>query len=942
MIFSFWQVSECQTARPLGFSNAYVGVADDINAIYYNPAGLSLLKFREVYGGFSKYFWGFSGENMISTSLSYAHSTNKYGCFAVSGEQFSHPVLKEFSFLAAYSYPVINKNQLKLSVGVSSEIYRLEYDKDEFYEFDFNDPLFIENGYSTYDFAVNSGIFASYSRYSAGLTVNNINKPSLGLNRNNEDANKPLHIDGGFSYNYLDFISPMLQVSWDDINQVEVAGGIESWFFEKQLALRIGANSNKNISFGFGLFLKKNNIIGFDYAITYYASELKSTTHRLSASVKFPLPKPYVPPKKYADLEILRSDVSITDTNRIIDETLAYETNIKNIGKKEAKSFKVAAIYEKNDSLIEITTQEVNRLEADEERLLKWGWRAPQIGKYKLTIILDDDGSLYPQVNETVLESDEANNRTSLNLFFYAKPIGSITLKSTKLPLVEMTYIKEEEPLVPVVFFEPNTADVDERFNKTLKVISQRLQDNPDVEIHLYGFIDENTDPKNWEEKNLHISRAEKVKNLMVSFGSDKDKIVVVRDGYDPTRKRAGKSGVFYSTRDSIWSSQENRRVEIIPHLKEDIELTVSESFEEGDTILQKTFISKLNDFAERITPLLKRNPNLNLMVEGYPDEVEKYMKCTFTRLKQAREYLLETFKDQSINKEIPVILMPQSEEKGKLQVTLVTDALIYKPVEYSLAGKDIEIPEDKRINEIDIDLSSTVDIDTFSVSIDEIGGEVVNKLTSGVGYPPKVVDWNWKDAHGNIVDPEEEYVARVYIKDKIGNTYEFKSDTARVTISKEEQRMQSIVVIQFVFDELYHESKFFSSRLEQFADLIIEKAQKPNKVLKVKVVGHTDMTGTGTRNRQLSKERALKELTTIEYYLINKLGLDNNDELDKWLSERSTTLESRGASFNEPLEMERFREGKYEEVLLGNNDFPEGRSINRRVVIEFEERKLK
>lgn len=35
------------SARPLGMGGAFVGLADDVNALYYNPAGLAFLKTRE-------------------------------------------------------------------------------------------------------------------------------------------------------------------------------------------------------------------------------------------------------------------------------------------------------------------------------------------------------------------------------------------------------------------------------------------------------------------------------------------------------------------------------------------------------------------------------------------------------------------------------------------------------------------------------------------------------------------------------------------------------------------------------------------------------------------------------------------------------------------------------------------------------------------------------
>src|SRR5471032_349554 len=43
-------------ARPVGMGEAFTGVADDIHAIYWNPAGLGTLKHAEITGMHMQYF----------------------------------------------------------------------------------------------------------------------------------------------------------------------------------------------------------------------------------------------------------------------------------------------------------------------------------------------------------------------------------------------------------------------------------------------------------------------------------------------------------------------------------------------------------------------------------------------------------------------------------------------------------------------------------------------------------------------------------------------------------------------------------------------------------------------------------------------------------------------------------------------------------------------
>ncbi|MBN1754644.1 OmpA family protein [bacterium] len=926
----------------MGFANAFVGLADDGNALFFNPAGLPLLDFREVYGGVSRYYWGFSEANIMATSLSYIHSTHKYGCLAVAGEQFNHSVLSQFSFLLGYGYPLLKNHQWDISAGLSGEFYRLRYNEGEFFRFDFQDPLFIENGYSTFDFGLNAGLIARYGNISAGVALKNLNQPSAGLDKTDPDGRKPLETQFGFAYNFRDFLTPLIQLNFNEMDNLDYSFGVESWLIDKQLALRAGYDSKQNLTMGAGFYLKKINLIGIDYALTYYLSEVKSTTHRLSASVRFPLPALVIPPKEYPDLEILSSDIQYDSKNVLVEEPFNLKFNIRNIGEAAAENFYVSFFYSSPESLYRGSLETVQKLGAGDEVQMVKTWTPRALGEHQMVVSVDDDGALYPDLNGMIEENNEVNNQAGIDIFVYQRPVADIKLDNSVLPMIEMTYIKAEEPLVPVIFFDPDSSAVNPRFRNSLKEIAQRLILNSDVEIYLYGYIDQNTDSQNWEETGLHLKRAEAVKQILLSYNAPENRVFIAHDDYDPTTKRAGKSGVFYSERDRIWSSQENRRVELLVKTREDDKFIVEKQFSERDTTFDRQLIQELNRFAADVLPVLKSNPASIILVEGFSEEGENFSKYTFSRVKQAEVQLKKMFGDEVSTDRLNKLIRSEEGVTGKLQLSLIMDGMMYTPVENIMAGKDVEIPEEYRLNKVNISFSATTEIDTYLITIDEVQGKTINTLAMGEGAPPSVINWDWKDQNGNIIDPEKRYYARLYIRDNIGNRYVFKSDTVGIEVSQESQRMESLLMFQFVFDEIHHESKFFSGRLDKLTDIIIAKAMKPNNELKVNIIGHTDQAGTARHNQELSTARADNELKNIRLYLINKLGFFNEEQLDEWLKEHHTVLIARGASFKEPLAIERYRNGKYEEALLGDNEIPEGRSINRRVVIEFEERNIK
>ncbi|MGC9316042.1 MAG: hypothetical protein ACP5G4_10540, partial [bacterium] len=58
--------------------------------------------------------------------------------------------------------------------------------------------------------------------------------------------------------------------------------------------------------------------------------------------------------------------------------------------------------------------------------------------------------------------------------------------------------------------------------------------------------------------------------------------------------------------------------------------------------------------------------------------------------------------------------------------------------------------------------------------------------------------------------------------------------------------------------------------------------------------------------------------------------------QLDKWLEDHRVTLDYEGKSYREPMMVSRFEEGYWKRELVGDNTLPEGRLVNRRVVLEI------
>jgi|GEM_PF-2100258 len=119
-------------ARPLGMS-AFAAVADDINAISWNPAGLSLLQNQEATAAYAP-LYGFDAE-INQSYLAYAYPTGRWGTVGVnlsylnygdmdwrddSGKGLGSFSRSDYSIYASYGMRLIESLSLGVSMGTTS------------------------------------------------------------------------------------------------------------------------------------------------------------------------------------------------------------------------------------------------------------------------------------------------------------------------------------------------------------------------------------------------------------------------------------------------------------------------------------------------------------------------------------------------------------------------------------------------------------------------------------------------------------------------------------------------------------------------------------------------------------------------------------------------------------------------------------------------------
>ncbi len=117
-------VSYCQFentdvgARPAGLNGAFTSLADNSLAIFYNPAGLSQMKDREVSFFYSPAPYGLT--ELSSAAVTYAEPT-KYGTFGAAVKTYGYELYREINGLVSYG----NNYKGKIYYGANLNIYHL-------------------------------------------------------------------------------------------------------------------------------------------------------------------------------------------------------------------------------------------------------------------------------------------------------------------------------------------------------------------------------------------------------------------------------------------------------------------------------------------------------------------------------------------------------------------------------------------------------------------------------------------------------------------------------------------------------------------------------------------------------------------------------------------------------------------------------------------------
>ncbi|MBN2543835.1 OmpA family protein [bacterium] len=906
--------------RPNGMGGAFTAISNDGNALEWNPAGVTSYKYHMFHGDYSRLFLGVDNDNLNEGFVGYVHHLKGIHLGLSVKSLFTKIYRKNVVGFTAGREIFTN-----FSVGTRFKLIMDSFNENEFYfingedENPLDDPVF-GNGYGKTGFALDFGaLYQPIRDLQFGVSVLDILEPDMALSPDlvsgeDNSSKKPMKFRFGAAYDYRDYLTASTDIYYDTQNLggkgFGFALGVESWALlaNRDLGLRTGYDHERFYAVGLSYRFHIPFPLRVDYSFMYplsSAGKAGMTTHKAGLSIGIK-PKERLP-------DMVPTNIAFAKETTYVSTENALSVEIKNAGDKDSEAFGVSLYKKVGDEYSYLETKQVDGLGSSDKAQVGFTVMPDSPGQHEYHVSVDDNGAKTPKKPDgAVEEHNEQNNLISGKYNTIIEPTGDIELEPGVLVMSKMLYINEEEAIVPVIYFDANDTKVADRYDWLLELLAERLERNKDAVLVLRGYYHPESDDRSTED--LAWQRAEAVKEKILGFNDRIPYKVFVMKDHDPSAPRVAVKKYVSQESDLPLVNAENRRVEL------------GIDFRKKEEFIQPEFSDRdLNDIAQVVKTSLENNP-LAEVIATVGENLD-------TRLAyETRERLAAKLPDE-LRPRIYFSIVKHDKDPNSIMIQLRGEEILYRAkavhsaLDYQYEGK----------KDTDIKLEADGLISNYKVDIVDLDGNVFTTLKQGEGKPPATVTWDWKDEGGNLISGDKKYLAKLTLDDVKGTeVVKYSKDTVNIEIHEEIERIDRILIVQFLFDEAVATSRFFVDRLEYVADLINSYATEQNKKVEVVVEGHTDRTGLLSRNKQLSEERSMEVYNKLLDYFAEMNNLQTHAQVENWLAENDIEITQEAYAWDKPYKINVWREGELQEMLLGDNEYPEGRMINRRVVIQI------
>lgn len=278
--------------RPAGMGGAFVALADDINALYSNVAGLALIDDRtEINTMYGQPYVGLSNDILVSQSFGCA-SNFIFGTLGLSLTNLKSNLYQECSVGIACAIPLGLFSDF--SLGATVKGIGKKYTENEY---TLLDPVFV-NLNPLYGFTADVGfLYHVEEGIGFGISAENISQPDIHLQ---EPDIVPLKAKIGIAYRAEEKGTGAIDISYTNNARKEIRAriGAETWIADRNCGLRAGFGignynfANATCGFSFCLGPQDGFSVQIDYALEYSLSGSMvgtSGTHLLATTIRWGL-----------------------------------------------------------------------------------------------------------------------------------------------------------------------------------------------------------------------------------------------------------------------------------------------------------------------------------------------------------------------------------------------------------------------------------------------------------------------------------------------------------------------------------------------------------------------------------------------------------------------------------------------------------------------------
>ncbi|MFP4459519.1 MAG: CARDB domain-containing protein [Candidatus Zixiibacteriota bacterium] len=868
------------------------------NKLIANPGLLPAYYQSQIYARYEKMYWGIDNLSEASLAANYSLTNMAAG---MTMNTFSQNMMTETTIRMMYGQRIgqassimREENKLGTFAGIMTTIHLRAYNQDNFQLEDPDDPL-LSDGLSKFNISAGIGLFMREEWGELFMAATELNQPNMALDEDVQDR-IPMSIQMGSNIPVFDkmLLSPL--VSWhpvyEDMAKDFSASLAMSYIVTDGITVRFGGG-NDELSFKGSYQFEERKGLFVTYEAEYPLHGIQNTSHKFGVGYRLEPPPPLYPDLVIKEINIEGTPIPAKENKILIQ--------VKNKGRRPASGYKIAVFID--GKLYE--TIDGNKTDAGGDSYANIVWTPDEEGDFRIVARVDDDGTTYPKYNGDILELDEENNEASTQRKIFGKPSLDIDVEKKQFRLTQLISITEDEPMIPLVFFEKYSSEIDSRFEQMLRVVAKRISRNPNATLVIYGYY--SSDEEMGQE--LAEKRANNIRNWLVNFDPELDYRVFISRSHQYDKPRAVKEK-FQGTRDGrIYTAQENRRAKIDVQSKSEF----SKSFNNIEDITEQEI--------QKAREILEHNPDYDLILQG--DNLEECIdkeKLLLSRL--GNKYKDKIFSQTTDNF-----------ENGNCKLTAIASGIIFKPIRRMSKADDYII--DKEWDEAFINLKpkSETDIQQFEVEIHDMNGNIVQSKTLSGDKRSK--SWNWRDRTGKYASPEESFTVHAELIDQYGQKARAISDTLEVVVKNKSDVKEKLILSQFTFAGAKSEIDYGASRVEYLARRLIDMIEDESGG-KILVSGHTDVVGVANSHLRLSNERAQEQGRLFRKYLRHILDLPTDEALTDWFKRNNFDFVMKGFGSQRPYTITRRQDGFEKEITIGDNEKPEGRIANRRVEIEF------